>query len=313
MNRLAPILVAALALTACQPPPPPAPEGLDESAAYMVREFYSDDATFQAGLVGFMNWFEDEGHELIGAESMDEGEFNEAFTVGRLSADDVALLPLEHGRTVSDAAGIVSVADMDCTVTESEDLLVRTDQDTLFSDDWEGYERTYVSSRSAYQDATRDGVFAVSEDDVGRFGDDFDNAAVDTTFLLTHNQVNPAPIFGGLADLDAYPMALEFRHGNYDINGETVQIYSIITWIAESASGPAGNNHLHQSYSIEINAERPDTGTTLRMLAVWAEPEGAGLEPDDPVVLNYAVTKSAGASARLAQICNGEVEVDDEP
>jgi len=311
MNRLAPILVCALALPACKPPPPPAPEGLDASAAYMVREFYSDDATFQAGLVGFMNWFEDEGHELIGAESMQEGEFNEAFTVGQLSDEDVALLPLEHGRNIADAAGIVSVADMDCSVTESEDLLVRADQDTLFIDDWVDYERTYVSSRSAYQDATREGVFAVSVEDVDRFGEDFDTTSVETTFLLTENVVSPAPLFG--IALEPYPMSLEFRHGNYDINGETLQIYSIVTWIANSASGPAGNNHLRQSYSIEINAERPDTGTTLRMLAVWAEPEGAGLEPDAPFVLNFAVSKSAGASARLTEICSGEVEVDDEP
>ncbi|MCP4873094.1 MAG: hypothetical protein GY898_30750 [Proteobacteria bacterium] len=313
MKRLAPILVAALALTACKPPPPPAPEGLDASAAYMVREFYSDDATFAAGLLGFMNWFEDEGHELIGAESMEEGEFNEAFTVGQLTDEDVANLPLEHGRTIGDAAGIVSVAEMDCSVTESEDLLVRADQDTLFIDDWEGYERTFVSSRSEYQDATRSGEFSLHDEALDRFGDDFDPAPGASTFLLTDNMVNPAPIFGGLADLDSYPMALEFRHGNYDIDGEILQIYSIITWIANSASGPAGNNHIHQSYSIEINAERPSNGKTLRMLAVWAEPEGAGLEPDDPVVLNYAVTKSAGASARLTQICNGEVEVDDEP
>jgi hypothetical protein len=310
MNRFAPLLVAAIALTACKPPPPPAPEGLDESAAYMVRNFYADDATFHAGLVGFMNWFDDEGNELIGADAMNEGEFNEAFTVGRLSDEDVALLPLEHGRTVSDAAGIVSVADMACTVTESEDLLVRADQDTLFVDDWDEYERTYVSSRSAYQDATREVVFAVSDEDVDRFGEDFDDTVVDTTFLLTHNVVTPAPLFG--IALLPYPMALEFRHGEYDIDGETLQIYSIITWIAESASGAAGDNHLYQSYSIEINAERPDTGTTLRMLAVWAEPGGAGIEPDDPFVLNFAVRKSAGASARLAEICNGDVEVDDE-
>ena len=312
MSRLLCALVVVFAVSACRPPPPPAPEGLDASASYMVREFYSDDATFGAGLTGFMNWFEDEGYELVGVDAGAGTDFNESFSVGDLSDDDVGYLPLVHGRNIADAAGIVSVAEMDCSVTESEDLLVRSDQDTLFVDDWEAYSREYVSSRSGYQDATRSEVFAPIDAAVDRFADDFDPTDIASTFLLTMNQVNPEPIFGGLADLDDYPMALEFRHGVFDVNGEELQIYSIITWIAESAAGPAGANFLHQSYSIEINAEMAD-GKTLRMLAVWAEPEGANLEPDDPIVLNYAVDKSAGASARLTEICNGEVVVDDEP
>jgi len=312
MSRVVSVLVVVFALSACRPPPPPAPEGLDESAAYMVREFYSDDATFGAGLTGFMNWFEDEGFELVGVDAGAGTDFNEAFSVGELTDDDIGYLPLAHGRNIGDAAGIVSVAEMDCSVTESEDLLVRSDQETLFVDDWEAYAREYLSSRSDYQDATRSAEFAAIDAPVDRFADDFDPSDIASTFLLTLNQANPAPIFGGLADLDDYPMSLEFRHGVYEVNGEDLQIYSIITWIEESASGPAGANHLHQSYSIEINAERPG-GKTLRMLAVWAEPEGANLEPDDPIVLNYAVDKSAGASARLTQICNGEVEVEPEP
>jgi hypothetical protein len=38
----------------------------------MVPEFYSDDATFQAGVQAFMNWFEDEGFELLGLENTAE-------------------------------------------------------------------------------------------------------------------------------------------------------------------------------------------------------------------------------------------------
>ena len=54
-----------------------------------------------------------------------------------------------------------------------------------------------------------------------------------------------------------------------------------------------------------------DNDKTLRMLAVWAEPYGAGLEPDDPLVLNYAVNKSLGASERLSKICSGEEEIEE--
>ena len=46
------------------------------------------------------------------------------------------------------------------------------------------------------------------------------------------------------------------------------------------------------------------------MLAVWAEPVGAGLSPDDPLVLNFAVNKSLTSSNRLSAICAGEETID---
>ena len=45
--------LATAVLCGCQPPPP-APEGLDEASRFVLREFYSDDATVSAGLTGLM-------------------------------------------------------------------------------------------------------------------------------------------------------------------------------------------------------------------------------------------------------------------
>lgn len=299
-------LVAVPLGLGCKPPPPPAPEGLDESTSYMVSNFYAEDAAFQAGVQGFMAWFEEEGFELIDLEN-DVNNVSEAFTVGALSNEDIAHLPIDGGRAIGDAAGIVSIAEMQCSVSEAEALLMRGDQDVLF-DDWEGYERTFVNSRDDFAAATQSQEFAAITAELVPFGADFDAAPYAPSLLQTVNLVNPSPIFGGLADIDDYSMHLDFRHGVYDIDGEAVPAFAILTFIRTGVSGPAGANHLHQSYSVEINVAQ-EGGTTLRMLAVWTEPEGANMSPDDPIILNYAVTKSREASERMTELCDGTLEV----
>jgi len=291
--------------TGCQPPPP-APEGLDDSTSYLVTNFYADDATFQAGVQGFMDWFNDEGYELIGLENTTDN-VSDAFTVGVLGEDDLAHLPITGGRNTEEAAGVVSIAEMQCSITESEALLLRGDQDNLF-DDWEAYDRSFVNSRAAYTEATSSQEFAPITAPLEPFVEGFDAELYAPTLLQTLNTVDPSPIFGGLADIESYEMHLDFRHGVYLLGDELVSGFAILTFIREGVSGPAGANHLHQSYSIEINVDQGD-GTTLRMLAVWAEPEGAGLDPDDPIVLNYAVDKSRDASARMTELCDGTMDV----
>ena len=313
MSRAA-CLIAALVLLpqvliACQPPPP-APEGLDESSAYMIREFYSSDAVFTAGLTGFINWYNDEGYELIDLENTLEN-VSESFSVGRLTEDDLAHLPLVHGRDVSAAAGVVSLADMSCPVPESEDYLLRVDQEVVFPDDWEGYQRSFVNSRSEFTGATGSGEFVEVAESLDVFGDDFDADPWSSTLLMTENVVNPAPI-PLLADMGEYTLYLDLRHGDYEIDGELLRILTIVTWMPDTVSGPEGNNHLHQSYSIDVNVQW-EGDRTLRMFAVWAEPEGANMEPDNPAILNYAVNKSVKSSERLTAVCAGEVDIPAEP
>ena len=314
--RRAVCLIAALvllpqALIACRPAPPPAPEGLDASSAYMMREFYSDDLVFAAGLTGFINWYEDEGYELIDLESTVDN-VSESFSVEPLTDSDLAQLPLVHGRDVSLAAGVVSLADMACPVPESEDYLLREDQHVVFPEDWETYERSFINSREDFQAATISGDFVPVDDTMTVFESGFDADPWSSTLLLTENTPDPQPLFGELADIGEYTLYLDLRHGDYEINGELLRILTIVTYIPDSVSGPAGENHLHQSYSIDVNVQW-EGDRTLRMFAVWAEPEGAGLSPDDPIVLNYAVDKSVKASERLTAVCAGDVEIPAEP
>jgi hypothetical protein len=311
MKRLILALIgAALTLTACKAPPP-APEGLDASAAYMVREFYQDDLTFQSGLVGFVNWFEDEGYELLDLEATTDN-VSESFQVAPLTDSDIGYLPLEHGRVISDAAGVVSLAQMACPVSESEEYLVRTDQAIVFPDDWESYGRTFINSRTEFQDATISGEFAPIDEAIDAFVDGFDPEALSSTLLQTQNRPDPHPLFLDSGDVGEYDLYLDFRHGVFDINGEELTVLAIITYNTESVSDAGGNNFLHQSYSIDINVQWEETDT-LRMFAVWAEPEGAGLEPDSPIVLRYAVNKSVKSSERLTRVCNGEDDLPAEP
>ena len=309
MRRHAPaLLLLPLTLTACTPPPP-APEGLDDATSYLVREFYAEDALFEAGLVGFMNWFEDEGFELAGERANSDN--TDAFTVGDLLAGDVEQLPLVHGHDVEAAAGVVSIAVMECDLATSEDLLARPDQFNVFAGDWTTYERSYTVPREPWQAATTSGQFDPVNERLNPYGDDGqDLTPWARTFMQTENRVDPEPEFGGLADLNEYDLFLDFRHGVYDLGGEELAAFAILSFQVDSVPNPAGDAWLHQTYALEINVEQPGD-TTLRMLAVWSELEGAGLSSDTTLVLNLSVNKALASSERISGICSGEFEIPD--
>lgn len=299
-----------LATTGCAPPPPPAPEGLDESARYMIREFYRDDDFFGAGVQGFMNWFNEEGYTLVGEQATAEN--TDSFTVNDLIQSDIEHLELADlaatgGRDVTTAAGVVSLAEMDCTWKESEALLMRSDQHVLFDETWENYGRTYQTDRALFEGATQSEEFAAVDVDLDRFGADFDPTPYETSILWSVNQVDPAPLLG--VDVPEYEMFLDTRHGIYDVDGVPTPVVTILTFAVDETYSPNGENGLRQSYSIELNVARPDN-KTLRMLAVWAEPISALFDnADSPLALNYAVNKSLDASDRMTQVCTGEAEI----
>ena len=219
----------ALALSACTAPPE-APSGLNESTAYMVRNFYADDATFQAGVQGFVEWFETEGQEILGVAA--DLESTDAFSVASLTDEDLAHLPLdaevitEPGTPVegetdlpSDAVltprdparatGVVSLANMDCTWKDAEALLVRPDQDSVFSGDWEGYERTYATPRETYEGATAAEVYQPIPTTLDPFAEDFDPTGYAETLLLTDNLVDPTRVI--TSNIEAYQMPLHLH------------------------------------------------------------------------------------------------------
>jgi hypothetical protein len=306
-------------LAGCKPPPA-APQGLDDSTAYLIREFYSDDPTFQAGVQGFMDWYDDEGFALVGERATTSN--TSAFVIGDLTEESLAGLPLDDEllidpdhdtmgpRDLSQAKGVVSLAEMQCGWTVAESFLARPDQNQVFPDDFEGYDRTYLGDRAAFEGASASLEFDDVRDPLTPFADGWDAAPYDRTLLQTTNSVDPTRVL--TADIEAYPMHLDLRHGEYEIDGEPLGTLAILTWIESAAWGSSGDSGLIQSYSIEINVERPDD-VTLRMLAVWTEPHGGGIAPDSAMALNFAVNKSQDASDRLSAVCAGDEEVPPEP
>lgn len=295
-----------LGVSACSPPPP-APEGLDAATSYLMREFYSSDALFQAGLQGYMNWFEEEGYLLAGTRATAEN--TDAFTVGDLSEEDVAQLPVRSGRDVEDAAGVVSLAEMECSVSETEALLVRPDQFNVFSGDWTAYERTFETPRARWEEGSRSGEFDRVPEELQPFGDPPDDLGEwAATFLQTSNRVDPEPTLLGLADLDPYDLFLDFRHGRYEVNDEELQAFAILSYQVDVLANASGDGNLYQTYALEVNVERPGA-MTLRMMAVWTELDGAGLTSDSSITLNTSVNKALESSDRIAGICAGEFEV----
>ena len=78
--------------TACSKPPP-APESLNEAVRYMFREFYSADPEFQAGVQGFMNWYNEEGKEIADVQaSLDTAH---KYSLEPLTMEDIEYLPLD--------------------------------------------------------------------------------------------------------------------------------------------------------------------------------------------------------------------------
>lgn len=325
------LLLCSAALAACSRPPP-APEGLDAASSYMVREFYADDATFQAGIQGFMDWFENGGgKELVGlAPGEESGKPTEAFTVGDLTAQDVAHLPLDEElvddpkdpettdddvyipRDVSTAAGVVSLAEMDCTWKQAEALLVRKDQNAVFDGDWESYVRTYVTARGSFDTATADEDFPPIRERLDPFAEGFDGSAYAGSLLFTDNIADPTPLLG--VNIPGYPLDLDLRHGMFEVfpDEDPVGVLAIVTYNPAAVWGPTGGNGLFQSFSIELNVERPGN-KTLRMLAVWAEPRSPIISADSNVSLNYAINKSLTSSERMSKVCSGEEEIGAEP
>lgn len=314
------MMMLTLALTGtllgCKPPPP-APEGLDASTSYMVENFYASDPLFQAGVQGFMGWYADEGYLLVGQGA--DGSNTDSYTVGELSDANVTNLPLEWElivgeeglegpRDMSRAKGVVSLAEMDCDWIETESYLIRPDQDAVFSGDWEGYEREYLTDRDTFQSASAAAEFDPIEADLDPFAADFDASLYERSILFTTNQADPEKVL--TADMQPYELRLDLRHGIYEVEDEEIGAMAILTFNKDAVWDEEGKNGLVQSFSIELNVQQ-ENDKTLRMLAVWAEPYGAGLEPDDPLVLNYAVNKSLGASERLSKICSGEETIEE--
>ena len=310
---------AAMLGTACSKPPP-APESLNDAVRYMFREFYSADPEFQAGVQGFMNWYDEEGREIADVQASLDTAYK--YSLEPLTMDDIAHLPLDEQilldakeeimgeRDPSRAIGVISVGTMDCDWKTAEEYLVREDQDAIFNGDWEAYEREYLSSKDTFLEASQAETFDRIDEPIDPWVDGYDDDVYAATILRTVNQVDPSKVL--TSDIEAYELNLDLRHGLFRVSDrDDVGALAILTYNKGAAWGSAGNDGLVQSYSIELNVETEE-GQTMRMLAVYAQAESSATDTDGALAYTYAVNKSLKSSERMSEVCSGAVDVSSE-
>jgi hypothetical protein len=306
----------ALALCACKAPPP-APQGLDESARYMIRNFYQDDAVFGAGVTGYLDWFENGGgKELVGVVATPETDVT-SFTVSPLVADDVAQLPLdaeivlEPGdpgpeddvlgpRDLSKAVGVIAVDEIPCTWPQIEALLLGPDPASIFPT-YEAYKRTYLTSSEVFFDASARGAFVPMADAFDPHAPGADVDAYAPSLMLTDNLADPAPqpLVG---DLPPFELRIEARHGEYTVGDGTVGLAAVLSYAPGAMWEEGGGDGMRQTFAMEMLAELHDT-STLRMLAVWSEPDMLGVDPSAPIALYLAVQQAQSSNKDMRAAC----------
>lgn len=266
-----------------------------------MREFYSDDEAFGSGLAGILEWFESEGSELLGTSATLDN--TDSFIIRELEADDIAHLPLQDERDLSQAKGVVAVMEMPCSWQSLEPFLVRADQDVVFDDTWSAYTRSYSSDRAAYDEARSSEDFPVIDVDLSPFEDDFAPSPYQGSLLLTDNQSDPVAVL--FVDFPTYPLHVALRHGRFERDGAALEGMVLSSFSSEATWDEGGSSGLLQSYSVEIHLA-VSADTTLRVLALWNETVSPGLEPDAPLVLSQTINKALTGSERLSSLCVGE-------
>jgi hypothetical protein len=283
-----------LLLLACSRPPE-APQGLDDASRYLLREVHSPDEVVGAGLTGLMDWYDAEGHELIGVEATTDNV--DGFALADLAAEDVATLPVaDDGRDLSLANGAVGLAFIDCSVPDAQSLLVRPDQDVVF-EDFDAYERTYVTSREAFEGAD---PWPAVEEPLLPFDEAWDAAAWEEALLLTENAVTVTAV-GTTA---SYTLVRHFRHGTYDVQGEPTDVWMGLAFVPEASTGSDGTV-LRQNYGIELVIPHGDD--VLRVFASWVHVDSNLIGPDSPIWQTNLVNTTRKSADRMSEICRGEV------
>lgn len=274
--------------------PDPAPEGLDASARFLLREFHSDDETVASGLTGLLQWFDAEGNALVGQTATEETV--DGFTLVDLDPADVADLPLEDdGRDLANANGAIGLATIACTPAAAESWLVRSDQVAVFDGDFDAYVRDYVSDRATFEGATPEPVEATID---AANADDRPDA-----LLRTNNDVT----ISALSTTVSYGQVREFRHGTFDADGESLPALLALTYVPQ-ASGDESNTVLRQNYGLELVLDRGDA-ESLRIFAVWSHIDSPLIGVDSPIWQTNTVNQTVKSAQRMSDLCTGDAEI----
>jgi hypothetical protein len=272
--------------------PPEAPEGLDNSLRFLFQSFYGSDDEVAAGLSGLVGWYDTEGHALIDQPANIDNV--NAYELDPLRPQDVAELRPRPAPNPKGAVGVVAVAELPCRWKRAEDLLVRPDQADVFADfDW--YDRSYMNSRKAFEDARAADDFPAVRAPLERD----ERASMPEVLLVTENQTAGTEM-GVTIEFDLHMHA---RHGRFTVLDEEVRASLFVTWLPERASAEGGANSMEQSYTFELDMERGNR--TLWVYGSWSEVDTSVFESDSAVLQAVSVNKAQGTAQRMADICDG--------
>ncbi len=289
-------LPAILVCTSCSRPPE-TPEGLDQSLRYLFQAFYGSDTEVAAGLTGLQDWYEDEGKQLLGKSANLDNIGS--FELDELRDEDVEAFSPRPPGDPRDASGVIAVAELPCRWKQAEDLLVRPDQDEVFTD-FDYYNRTYVNSRRSYDDARKDDAFPTQRIPL----DPEDLNDVSEVLLMTENATSGTEM-GVTIEFD---LNMHARHGQFEVLGEQARASLFVTWMPDRAEAEGGVNTMEQSYTFEVDLER--NGETLWVYGSWAEVRTAVFDSDSTTLLAVSANKAQGTAKRMADICDGKIELD---
>ena len=282
-----------LVLGACKRPAD-TPQGLDDSLRHLFHAFYGSDDDVAAGLSGLLDWYDSEGSELLGKSANIDNIGS--FGLDPLTDADVEVFSPRPAGDPADASGVIAVAELPCRWKEAEALLIRPDQADVFTD-FDFYDRSYVSSRKAYDGARKGDAYV----DVRLATDaaDFPPEAL----LVTENSTAGTEM-GVTIPFDLHMHA---RHGEFDVLGDLALAGIYVTWIPKRAEAKRGVNSMEQSYTFEVDLERG--GKTLWVYASWAEIQTSLFESDSAIVLATSANKAQGTAKRMADICEGKIAI----
>jgi hypothetical protein len=284
--------------------PPPAPEGMDDSSRFLYRNFYADDLTIGAGFEGFVNFLDGEGAELIDQQASTDNV--EGFVLDDLIAEDMAGLPLEmEGRDLEAASGVIAISSISCTLQEAEALMARSDQDVVFTE-YDAYERTYDTSREAFEGATAAGEWPEMRRSISPYDEGSDPDATASGMMLTHSTSTATKV--GIET--TYTLQKHYRHGHYETAGQSIDAVFGLSYLPEPSTG--SDTRVMQNYGLEIILSRPDH-PVLRMYAIWIHVDSGLLGNDNPIWQTSTVNTVRDASTRMSEICSGEATLPPEP
>jgi hypothetical protein len=267
-----------------------------------MSSFYGDDATIGAGLTGLMNWYDDEGSALDGeTPEIDTGEAQD-YQLSPLAPEDLA--PTQSStseRPLDGMSGVMAVGTVGCTFAQAEGLGGRGDQDVVFEGEWAHYARTWETDRASYEASTVGEIPPITEPIDPNVVDFSDTSA---SLMLTSNDVGTSE-FGVALD---YTLNLHFRHGTFQVQGESRKATLVLTWQPESTTGAGGNNSLHQTLGIDALVEVE--GGVRRFAATWNDIESAATGSD--LLVRLQVNRINRFAERMTALCEDPSLLPDE-